>query len=72
MSAKKVWTQRHYDFCKRAIPLRRQARKLSAAGYRQHETDWEIIRGVRHDEIIVDAVISVDGKSVWTKIGAKP
>jgi len=36
-----------------------------------HETDWEIHRGGRWNEIIVDVVISVDGKYVYTKLGPK-
>jgi hypothetical protein len=55
---------------KDVLASRRQERRLLAAGYRKHETDWEILRGFRWRDVIVDAVISVDGKHVWTKIGA--
>lgn len=48
---------------------RREAKQMIAAGYRKHETDWEIHRGNRYKEMIVDAKISVDGMYVWTKIG---
>lgn len=54
---------------KRAKAFRTQAKKLLAQGYRRHETDWEIHRGGRYDEVILDAVISTDGKYVYTKIG---
>lgn len=54
---------------RRALASRRERRQLEAAGYRQHETDWEIHRGGRYDEVIVDAKISVCGKYVWTKLG---
>jgi hypothetical protein len=57
-------------FTKRALAVRREARELQRAGYRRHETDWEILRGFRTDEVIVDAKISHDGKHVWTKLGA--
>lgn len=54
---------------KLALAVRRQDKKLKKLGYRRHETDWEIVSGSRYNEVIVDAVISVDGKSVYTKIG---
>ena len=57
------------DFTRRALAVRREARNLERQGYRKHETDWEILRGARYREVIVDARISVDGKHVWTKIG---
>lgn len=51
------------------VRYRQEARRMESAGYRRHETDWEIVRGARQSEVIVDAVISRDGKSVWTKLG---
>lgn len=42
---------------------------MLAAGYRRFETDWEIHRGYRWRDVILDAKVSVDGKYVWTKIG---
>lgn len=54
-----------------AHALRRQAKALAALGYRRHETDWEIHRGGRYRERIVDAVISIDGKHVWTKLSGE-
>lgn len=56
---------------RRALAFRREERALTAAGYRRHETDWEIHRGFRYDEVIVDAKISVDGKYVYTKLGKR-
>lgn len=53
----------------RCLAVRREERTLRAAGYRRHETDWEIHRGYRHRDVILDAKISADGKYVWTKIG---
>jgi hypothetical protein len=41
---------------------------MTSLGYRKHETDWEIHRGGRHDEVISDVKISCDGKYVWTKL----
>lgn len=55
---------------KKALALRREYRRMLEAGYRRHETDWEIVRGFRIRDVIVDAVISCDGKHVWTKIGS--
>ncbi len=57
------------DFTRRALAFRRQERELTRQGYRRHETDWEIHRGFRVREVIVDAKISVCGKYVYTKLG---
>jgi hypothetical protein len=57
------------EFTKRCLASRREAKRMEAAGYRKHETDWEIHRGFRHRERIVDAKISADGLYVWTKLG---
>jgi len=56
-------------FTRDALRIRREARRMTALGYRRHETDWEIHRGDMTDQIILDAQISADGKHVWTKIG---
>lgn len=58
-------------FTRKALAFRRQERELKAQGYRRHETDWEIHRGFRHDEFIVDVKISACGKYVYTKLGPK-
>jgi hypothetical protein len=54
----------------RALAVRREERRMQAAGYRRRETDYEVHRGLgqRH-WLILDAVISVDRKHVWTRIG---
>lgn len=57
------------DYVKRALAERREARRMRAAGYRLCETDWEIIRGARWREMILDVVVASDRKHVWTKIG---
>ena len=57
------------DLTRRVLAARREERRMKALGYRKHETDWEIHRGGRYDEVIVDAKISVCGKYVWTKLG---
>lgn len=54
------------------LAIRRERRDLERQGYRQHETDWEIHRGGRYNEVIVDAKVSICGKYVYTKIGHKP
>lgn len=54
---------------RRALASRRQAKRLEAAGYRRHETDWEIVRGGRWREVIVAVEIDVGGQHVWTKLG---
>jgi hypothetical protein len=61
----------NWNFIKSCLAFRRQQKKLEALGYRMHETDWEIIRGGRYNEVIVDAKISVCGKYVYTLLGNK-
>lgn len=58
------------DFTRKVLAVRREHRELSKAGYRRHETDWEIHRGFKSGtHKIADAIISVDGVHVYTKIG---
>lgn len=57
---------------RRILAARRQARRLKAAGYEVCEPRWEIISGGRHREVILDVVISTDGKRIFTKIGPPP
>ncbi|MBY4947050.1 hypothetical protein K6V92_10510 [Cupriavidus respiraculi] len=57
------------DFTRQALAVRREDRRMKALGYRKHETDWEIHRGARYNDVIVDAKISRCGKYVWTKLG---
>ena len=59
------------DFTRRALAFRREERRLTKLGYRRHETDWEIHRGGRIRERIIDAKISVDGMYVYTLLGTK-
>jgi hypothetical protein len=59
----------NWSFIRRCLAFRREEKRLLAQGYRRHETDWEIHRGSRKDERIVDAKVSVDGKYVYTKLG---
>jgi hypothetical protein len=54
-----------------ALRARREERVLRAAGYRKHETDWELHRGFFRDHVIVDAKVSVCGKYVYTLIGKR-
>lgn len=51
-------------FTRGALASRREKKRLTTLGYRQHETDWEIVRGGMYREVIVDAIISCDGKTV--------
>lgn len=51
------------------LAAKRENRKLTALGYRRHETDWEIVRGGRQREVILDVKISHDRRHVWTLIG---
>lgn len=57
------------DLTRRALAVRREERALARLGYRKHETDWEIHRGGRYREVIVDAKVSVCGKYVYTLLG---
>jgi hypothetical protein len=58
----------YVNFCRKKSS---ETERLTAAGYRKHETDWEIHRGARRGDCIVDAVVSADGLYVWTKIGPR-
>jgi hypothetical protein len=57
-------TQRTRD----VLAYRKQQRELLALGW-DHVPDpvWEIDRGGRWDEIIVDVKIATDGKSLYVK-----
>lgn len=59
------------NFTRNALLFRRQEKKLLSNGFRRHETDWEIIRGGKADHIIAEAVISSDGKYVYTRLEKK-
>lgn len=61
----------NWDWIKRCLAFRRERKCLEAQGYRMHETDWEIHRGCRYNEVILDAKVSVCGKYVYTKLGLK-
>ena len=53
---------------KRALALRKEKFRLEALGFRRHETDWEIHRGFRQNELIAEARVSLDGKHVYTRL----
>lgn len=59
------------DLTRSALAIRREDRRMKQAGYRKHETDWEIHRGHLIGQRIADAKISVCGRYVWTKIGQR-
>ncbi len=54
---------------RRGLDIRREERHLTKLGYRKHETDWEIHRGYRTGEVILDVKISMDGRYVYTLVG---
>lgn len=56
-------------FTRGALKVRREERRFKAAGYRRHETDWEIHRGFAVGKHIIDAKVSADGLYVWTLLG---
>lgn len=63
----------NWKFIRAALKTRRFARTMEKNGFKKHETDWEIIRGSddkRRMEIL-EAVIDVDRKHVWTRVGHK-
>ena len=61
----------NWVFIRNALAFRREEKRLLAQGYRRHETDWEIHRGGRQGERIVDAVVSTCGMYVYTKVGPR-
>ena len=54
---------------KYALKCRREERDLTKAGYRRHETDWEIHRGDWCGLVITDAKVSACGRYVYTRVG---
>ena len=56
------------ELTKERLKARREHRIMTACGYKKHETDWEIHRGAKVGQKIVDVKISADGRHVWTKI----
>ncbi|MGB0662821.1 MAG: hypothetical protein ACPGMR_03425 [Pontibacterium sp.] len=59
------------DRTRKALKARKERRELEKQGYRKHETDWEIHRGNKRDQKIIDAKVSICGKYVYTKLGEK-
>jgi hypothetical protein len=59
-------------FTRTGLACRREQRELQKQGYRRHETDWEIHRGGRTGEVILDARVSVCGMYVYTRTGKRP
>lgn len=57
-------------FTRKALAFRRERRALLKAGYRMHETDWEIHRGHATGRTIVDAKVSACGMYVYTKLSS--
>lgn len=54
-------------FTRRALARRRMARDMEARGYELVHGPWELDRGGRTRERIVDAVIDAGGKDIWVK-----
>jgi hypothetical protein len=42
------------ELTKRVLTIRKDRRDLEKLGYRRHETDWEIHRGGRYMDVIID------------------
>lgn len=56
-------------FTKRVLQYRRETKKMNAAGFVLVEPDWEIMRGSRQDEVVLDVKICCDRKHIWVQIG---
>jgi hypothetical protein len=60
------------EITRKSLAIRRQRRDLLAIGYEEVGEGggllWQLERGARQSQRIVDAVISVGGKSVFVKI----
>lgn len=59
------------DFARQTLAARRQRKKLLAEGYVETEPHWEIVRGAKTDYEIIDAQISADGRTIFTKIAKR-
>lgn len=60
------------EITRRSLAIRRQRRDLQAAGYEEVGENggnlWQLERGGRYHQRIVDAIVSAGGKSVFVKI----
>lgn len=56
---------------RRVLAARREDRDMTKAGFRRHETDWEIHRGyaAHEGQKILEARVSSCGMYVYTRIG---
>ncbi len=60
------------SFTRNALSFRRQERDLKRLGYeRAHEPCWELDRGFRTRERIVDVKIDTTGKSLYILVSDK-
>lgn len=55
------------DFTKSCLAFRREAQRLSKAGYSRIEADWRLHHGAyyRSEYKITDAIVSQDGKYIY-------
>jgi hypothetical protein len=71
-----AWTQRQYDFTRRAIRNERQRRRLRCAGFHNAdltECGWVFFNELRQsDNTIAEVEISADGKSLFVKLADEP
>ncbi len=61
----------NWEFIRNCLKVRKEAKKLTALGFKKHETDWEIVRGGLRHHVIAEAKVSACGKYVWTRLAAK-
>ncbi|CEJ15959.1 hypothetical protein BN1110_06310 [bacterium YEK0313] len=54
---------------RRALAVRREQRRMWAAGYQLCEPDWRLLRGGKIGKVIIDAKINIDRTHIWFKIG---
>lgn len=56
------------DLTKSVLSCRRFSKKMRAAGYRESEPWWEIVRGFYTNSRITDVQIDPSGKHIWSKV----
>jgi hypothetical protein len=55
------------EFTRRALVVRREIRDLKAAGWDHLEGPWQILRGGRQREEIVEVRIDAQRKGLWVR-----
>jgi len=59
----------NWDAVKRILKVRRDYRDRIASGFERIEGPWQITRGGRWQEKILEVAVSANGKDLWVRCG---